>query len=160
MAFTSSGGTAGREAEVSIRELDVHEIAAAREDDVHHRQLRSAAGRLRRAREAARRPRSRPSGARCSTSSCENADIAAADRVPICQDTGFAVVFVEVGQDVHLVGGRFEDAVDEGVRRGLRATATCASPSPEPAHAAATPRTTRRPSFTPRIVPGDTVALR
>src|SRR5450759_4302869 len=47
----------------------------------------------------------------------ENADIAAADRVPICQDTGFAVIFAEVGQDVHLVGGSFDDAVNEGVRQ-------------------------------------------
>ncbi len=48
----------------------------------------------------------------------ENAAIARRDRVPICQDTGFAVFFVELGQDVHLVGGSFEDAVNEGVRRG------------------------------------------
>ena len=38
--------------------------------------------------------------------------------MPICQDTGFAVLFVEIGQDVHLVGGSFADAVNEGVRRG------------------------------------------
>ena len=48
----------------------------------------------------------------------ENAAIARRDRVPICQDTGFAVLFVEIGQDVHLVGGSFADAVNEGVRRG------------------------------------------
>jgi len=48
----------------------------------------------------------------------ENAAIARRDRVPICQDTGFAVFFVNLGQDVHLVGGSFEDAVNEGVRRG------------------------------------------
>ena len=38
--------------------------------------------------------------------------------IPICQDTGMAVVFLEVGQDVHLTGGNIEDAVNEGVRRG------------------------------------------
>lgn len=38
--------------------------------------------------------------------------------IPICQDTGMAVVFIELGQDVHLVGGNLEDAVNEGVRRG------------------------------------------
>ncbi len=38
--------------------------------------------------------------------------------VPICQDTGMAVVFAEIGQDVHIVGGGFEDAVNEGVRQG------------------------------------------
>ncbi len=47
-----------------------------------------------------------------------NADIARAEDMPICQDTGLAVVFAEVGQDVHLVGGSFEDAVHRGVARG------------------------------------------
>ena len=48
----------------------------------------------------------------------ENLQIAADDMIPICQDTGMAVVFLEVGQDVHFEGGSFEDAVNEGVRRG------------------------------------------
>ena len=48
----------------------------------------------------------------------ENFDIADSENVPICQDTGMAVVFLEVGQDVHLTGGNVEDAVNEGVRQG------------------------------------------
>ncbi|WP_178006243.1 fumarate hydratase [Mediterraneibacter sp.] len=48
----------------------------------------------------------------------ENLEIAAADMIPICQDTGMAVVFLEIGQDVHFEGGSLEDAVNEGVRRG------------------------------------------
>lgn len=48
----------------------------------------------------------------------DNLEIAALDMIPICQDTGMAVVFLEVGQDVHFEGGSFEDAVNEGVRRG------------------------------------------
>ncbi|WP_435644974.1 fumarate hydratase [Butyricicoccus porcorum] len=48
----------------------------------------------------------------------ENCDIACKNQVPICQDCGMAVVFVEVGQDVHITGGLMEDAVDEGVRQG------------------------------------------
>lgn len=48
----------------------------------------------------------------------ENLDIAASEMIPICQDTGMAVVFLEIGQDVHLEGGNLEDAVNEGVRRG------------------------------------------
>ena len=48
----------------------------------------------------------------------ENLDIAAKDMIPICQDTGMAVVFLEIGQDVHLEGGLLEDAVNEGVRQG------------------------------------------
>lgn len=50
----------------------------------------------------------------------ENARIAREEKVAICQDTGFAVVFVELGQDVHLTGGGLKEAVDEGVRRGYR----------------------------------------
>lgn len=48
----------------------------------------------------------------------ENAEIARAEEVPICQDTGMAVLFLEIGQDVHFVGGNLYDAVNEGVRRG------------------------------------------
>ena len=48
----------------------------------------------------------------------ENLKIAGEEMIPICQDTGMAVVFLEVGQDVHLVGGNVEDAVNEGVRQG------------------------------------------
>lgn len=48
----------------------------------------------------------------------ENLKIAKEDRIPICQDTGMAVVFLEVGQDVHFTGGNVENAVNEGVRRG------------------------------------------
>jgi fumarate hydratase subunit alpha len=50
----------------------------------------------------------------------ENARIAREEQVPICQDTGFAVVFVEMGQDVHLVGGSLKEAIHEGVRQGYR----------------------------------------
>lgn len=48
----------------------------------------------------------------------ENADIAENEMVPICQDTGMAVIFVEIGQDVHITGGLLKDAVNEGVRKG------------------------------------------
>ena len=48
----------------------------------------------------------------------ENYGIADRDAVPICQDTGVACVFLEIGQDVHFVGGDLREAVDEGVRRG------------------------------------------
>lgn len=47
-----------------------------------------------------------------------NADIARDNSMPICQDTGMACVFVELGQDVHITGGSLEDAINEGVRRG------------------------------------------
>ena len=48
----------------------------------------------------------------------ENLKIAGEDMIPICQDTGMAVVFINVGQDVHLVGGDITEAINEGVRRG------------------------------------------
>ena len=48
----------------------------------------------------------------------KNADIAKEDQVPICQDTGLAVIFMEIGQDVHLVGGSLEEAVNLGVAKG------------------------------------------
>jgi fumarate hydratase subunit alpha len=48
----------------------------------------------------------------------DNLIIAGKDMIPICQDTGMAVVFIEVGQDVHLIGGDITTAINEGVRRG------------------------------------------
>ncbi len=50
----------------------------------------------------------------------ENARIARHERIPMCQDTGYAVVFVELGQDVHLVGGDINGAIQNGVRQGYR----------------------------------------
>ncbi|MGE5578137.1 MAG: fumarate hydratase [Syntrophothermus sp.] len=50
----------------------------------------------------------------------ENADIARREQVPMCQDTGMATFFVELGQDVHITGGDLEEAINEGVRRGYR----------------------------------------
>lgn len=47
-----------------------------------------------------------------------NSDIAKNENKPICQDTGMACVFLEIGQDVHIIGGLLEDAINEGVRRG------------------------------------------
>ena len=48
----------------------------------------------------------------------ENLKIAGEDMIPICQDTGMAVVFIEIGQDVHIVGENIEDAINQGVRKG------------------------------------------
>ncbi|PKN60011.1 MAG: fumarate hydratase, partial [Deltaproteobacteria bacterium HGW-Deltaproteobacteria-11] len=50
----------------------------------------------------------------------ENARIAREDRVPLCQDTGLAIVFVELGQEVHVTDGDFSEAVQEGVRQAYR----------------------------------------
>lgn len=59
-----------------------------------------------------------PLGKQILTQLQENLKIAAEDMIPICQDTGMAVVFLEIGQDVHFEGGFLEEAVNEGVRRG------------------------------------------
>lgn len=76
-----------------------------------------------------------PSDVKCAIQSCREAEdwdiakdvldkiitnyeIADAEQVPICQDTGMACVFLEIGQDVHIVGGLLTDAINEGVRRG------------------------------------------
>ena len=48
----------------------------------------------------------------------DNLIIASEDMIPICQDTGMAVVFIEIGQEVHFEGGNLEDAINEGVRQG------------------------------------------
>lgn len=50
----------------------------------------------------------------------ENAKIAKDEKMPLCQDTGLAAFFVELGQDVHVEGGNFEEAVQEGVRQGYK----------------------------------------
>ena len=50
----------------------------------------------------------------------ENANIARQERVPMCQDCGVAMVFAEIGQDVHITGGYFLDAINEGVRQGYQ----------------------------------------
>ncbi len=48
----------------------------------------------------------------------ENMNIAESDNIPICQDTGMAVIFIKIGQDVHITGGNLEDAINLGVREG------------------------------------------
>jgi len=50
----------------------------------------------------------------------KNADIAASDRLAICQDTGMVIVFVELGQEAHIVGGSLEEAINQGVRQGYK----------------------------------------
>ncbi len=89
----------------------------------------------------------------------ENADIAAADRVPICQDTGFAVIFAEVGQDVHLAGGDFEDSVHEGVRQGYGDGYLRKSVAEEPGHARRNTKDNTPAIIHTSIVPGDRVCL-
>ena len=116
------------------------------------RRLRGAAGRRGEAEES-------PAGQAVFGQLVENADIARADRVPICQDTGFAVFFVDVGQDVHLVGGSFEEAVNEGVRRGYADGYLRKSIAAEPAHARRNTTDNTPCVVHTSIVPGDRVEI-
>lgn len=62
-----------------------------------------------------------PLGRRTLEQLVRNYEVAAAERMPVCQDSGIAVVFLEVGQEVHWVGGSVQEAVYEGIRAGTRA---------------------------------------
>lgn len=66
--------------------------------------------------ETAKKNETDPLGIQALQDILKNAELAAEKRMPICQDCGLAIVFVELGQDVHIVGGDFEDAINEGIR--------------------------------------------
>jgi len=89
----------------------------------------------------------------------ENADIAKRDRVPICQDTGFAIFFVNVGQDVHFSGGSFAEAMDEGVRQGYGDGFLRKSVAEQPGHARLNTRDNTPAIVHTSIVPGDQVEI-
>ena len=90
----------------------------------------------------------------------ENAAIAASDGMPICQDTGLAVIFADVGQDVRIVGGAFEDAVNEGVRRGYVDGYLRKSCVAEPLFERKNTRDNTPAVIHTRLVPGDSLRLR
>ena len=70
--------------------------------------------------EAARKTETSPVGRGILEQIVENARIAHEEAVPMCQDTGYVVVFVELGQDTRIVGGKLRDAINEGIRRGYK----------------------------------------
>lgn len=88
----------------------------------------------------------------------ENYGIADRDEVPICQDTGVACVFLEIGQDVHFVGGDLREAVDEGVRRGYTNGYLRKSVVRDPLQRVNTGDNTPAMLYT-EIVPGDKVTV-
>ena len=90
----------------------------------------------------------------------ENAAIAASDSIPICQDTGLAVVFADVGQDVRIVGGAFEDAVNEGIRRGYVDGYLRKSCVAEPLFERKNTRDNTPAVIHTRLVPGEALRLR
>ena len=88
----------------------------------------------------------------------ENFEIADVENVPICQDTGMACVFLEIGQDVHLVGGNLAEAVDEGVRRGYERGYLRKSVVKDPIRRGNTGDNTPAMLYT-EIVPGEQVKI-
>ena len=88
----------------------------------------------------------------------ENYQIAAGEQVPICQDTGMACVFLEIGQDVHLTGGDLREAVDEGVRRGYETGFLRKSVVADPVRRGNTGDNTPAMLYT-EIVPGEQVKI-
>ena len=88
----------------------------------------------------------------------ENYNIADRENVPICQDTGMACVFLEIGQDVHLVGGDLTEAVNEGVRRGYANGYLRKSVVKDPVRRGNTGDNTPAMIYT-EIVPGENVKI-
>lgn len=89
----------------------------------------------------------------------ENANLARDAGRPLCQDTGLAVVFLEVGQDVHLVGGNLEEAVDAGVRKGYTDGYLRKSAAADPIGARKNTGDNTPAMLHTRIVPGDKVKI-
>jgi fumarate hydratase subunit alpha len=102
-----------------MREIRASEITATIKRLCQEANLELGADMLRAFDRALGRERS-PAGRQVLEMIRENAVIAKTRRLPYCQDTGFLICFVELGQDVHVTGGLLGDAVDEGVRQGYR----------------------------------------
>lgn len=88
----------------------------------------------------------------------ENAEIAKTDTTPLCQDTGLAALFVELGQDVHIAGGDFETAIQEGIRQGYTEGYLRKSMVEDPLRRKNTGDNTPA-VISVRIVPGDKVKI-
>ncbi|OPX18946.1 MAG: fumarate hydratase [Desulfobacca sp. 4484_104] len=103
-----------------MREINVQEVTAAVKQAAMTANFELGADMLRALEKGAREEES-PAGQEVFRQLLENARIAREKRIPICQDCGLTVVFAELGQEVHLVGGDFNEAVQEGVRQGYQA---------------------------------------
>ena len=99
-----------------------------------------------------------PLGKQILTQLQENLKIAGEDMIPICQDTGMACVFLEIGQDVHFTGGDLNDAINEGVRRGYDKGYLRKSVVKDPVRRGNTGDNTPAMIYT-EIVPGDQVKV-
>lgn len=88
----------------------------------------------------------------------ENSQIAATEKMPLCQDTGMACVFVDIGQDVHITGGSLEEAINEGVRQGYAEGFLRKSVVKDPIHRVNTNDNTPALIYY-NMVPGDKVKI-
>ncbi len=89
----------------------------------------------------------------------QNAKIAASDKIPLCQDTGLAVVFLELGQDVHIAGGDLYTAIEEGVRQGYEEGYLRKSTVTQPFSARVNTKDNTPPIIHTRIVPGEQLKI-
>jgi fumarate hydratase subunit alpha len=101
-----------------------------------------------------------PSGREIIGQLMENADIARNEDMPICQDTGLAIVFIDVGQDVHLTGGALEEAIHAGVAKGYVDAYLRKSAVAEPLFERKNTRDNTPAVIHTRIVPGDKVKIK
>jgi fumarate hydratase subunit alpha len=116
---------------VRIREIDVSVLRDAVARLIVEANYNIPADILDALRDAVGREES-PLGRRTLEQLVRNYEVAASERVPVCQDSGVAVVFLEIGQDVHWVGGSLTDAVHAGVREGTHAGYLRRSVTPDP----------------------------
>lgn len=140
-----------------MKTIEASEVTAAVRDlciNVNHEMAADMLQALARAREMEESDTGRAVLARI----LENARVAREHRYPICQDTGTAVVFIDLGQDVHVIGGDLEAAIYEGVRQGYRDGYLRASIVGDPFERINTGDNTPPVVYT-RIVPGDRLNL-
>ena len=100
-----------------MRQIHIAEIiekVRALSIDINTNLGEAVAGALKRSQEV----EESPAGKQTLAYLLENIKIAREESIPICQDTGLAIIFVEMGQDVHIIGGNLRDAINEGVRQG------------------------------------------
>lgn len=102
-----------------MRTIDVHEISDAVRDLCIQINYELSPD-MQQALHAASQSEHNPLGKQILNILKTNLDVAKEEKIPICQDTGMAVVFLKIGQDVHLTGGNIEEAVNDGVARGYR----------------------------------------
>lgn len=141
-----------------MREIDVEQITDAVRDLCLEGNYVAAAD-VRQAFAVAKQREVSPLGRQVLGQLLENMAIAEADRVPMCQDTGTVVVFADVGQDVHLTGGDFEDAINRGVHEAYHVGYLRKSMVERPFTARKNTRDNTPAVVHTRLVPGDRVRL-